>query len=352
MGNNAAIDVAIALMLMYLVLSLIVTVLNEMVATAIDLRAANLRTALVHLLDNDTLRRDFFDHGLVAGTNKAVADAPRSYLSRSIAWFYRLVTPTPRSADDTHVSSMPGTSFALSYISGKSFASALLGSLDPTKPLPAFNDIKGAIQHMPDSNIRDTLLAHLATADGSLEKLRDDVATWFDSAMDRVTGVYKRHLKRISIFVGLIVVLALNADTIKVGKSLWSDAGLRQEMVQAAGAYLDKSRQPEGSKTDQSAGGKAANAGLDVDEAVQKIQTATARLRPLPMGWSNPLPRLDDALSFAFIFVLISKCIGLLLTAIAISLGAPFWFDLLAMVMHVRGTGEKPKKTAAASSVN
>jgi hypothetical protein len=127
-------------------------------------------SALARLLDNDTPRRDFYDHDLVAGINNAVADALKSYLSQSVLWFYRPVTRT---------SNPPRTHMCLIF-RGRACL-ALLGSLDPTKPLSAFNDIKGAIAHMPDSNIRDTLFAHLADANGSPEKLRDGIATWFAS---------------------------------------------------------------------------------------------------------------------------------------------------------------------------
>ncbi len=36
---------------------------------------------------------------------------------------------------------------------------------------------------------------------------------------------------------------------------------------------------------------------------------------------------------------------GLLLTTFAISLGAPFWFDLLGKVSNIKGTGKKPLTT-------
>ena len=35
--------------------------------------------------------------------------------------------------------------------------------------------------------------------------------------------------------------------------------------------------------------------------------------------------------------------LGWLITALAVSLGAPFWFDLLNRLVKLRGTGTKPK---------
>jgi hypothetical protein len=72
MGTNAFLDIAIGLVLMYLVLSLISTVLNEYIATKMKLRASTLKDALEQILDNKTLRHDFYDYGLIDGANKAV----------------------------------------------------------------------------------------------------------------------------------------------------------------------------------------------------------------------------------------------------------------------------------------
>jgi hypothetical protein len=327
MGNNAAIDVAIGLILMYLLLSLIVTVINEIIATAVDLRAANLKDALTDILDNDTLRRDFYDHGLVASLNQAI-DKTKGPLAKFIAfitWVYRSILRKPPTNNDPHVS----------YLSSRTFALALLGSLDKTNPVPAFGEAKDAIEKLPDSNVRDVLLAHLATADNDFGKLRDNIAKWFDSAMDRVSGGYNRALKRISLIVGLVLVLVVNADTVNVAQSLWTNSALRLEMVQVADAYLKAN--PDGPKaTPPPAAGSGQAASQKFDPAIQAIKDDATQLRQFPVGWESLSPK--DTKSVAL------KILGLILTAIAISLGAPFWFDLLNMFMNLRATGEKPVK--------
>jgi hypothetical protein len=319
MGTNAAIDVAIALILMYLVLSLIVTVANEQIATALDLRAVTLKSALTQLIDHDPLRGEFENHGLIAGVNAAVSVDKSSVVFRLLARLCQMIWRFQKAPDGPHPS----------YLSGKTFALALLGSLDPTKPVLLYTDIENAIRQMPDCNIRDTLLAQLATANKDIEKLRDNIAAWFDSAMDRVSGVYKRNLKRISFTVGLLLVLAVNADTVRVSTALWNDASLRAGMVEKASALASDK----------------ANAGASDHDAIQKIKEFQSELRPIPLGWSYAaIPAsLTPSLAWAFI----SKIVGLLLTAFAISLGAPFWFDLLGMFVHIRGTGDKPEKISS-----
>jgi hypothetical protein len=376
MGTNGVIDVAIALVLMYLVLSLAVTVVNEQIATAIDLRAATLGTALEALLDDPVLKTEFNAHGLIAGLNDAVKQT--SGVFSPLVWLCRKLARMPPPNPDQRIS----------YLSSKTFAQALIGSLDKKKPIPGFNDIKGAVLNLPPSQIKDALLSHLTQANGDIDALRGHIAGWFDAAMDRVNGVYKRDVKRISFIVGVIVVTLFNADTVKVSKALWNDASLRAEMVQSASKMLadhpagltsaDNKAAAQGESAAAPAQGsesKTTNQGSvnktsvpgqsdaqtskpqSLTEAFQTIKSDQETLRPLPIGWSwNPLAAfvssdtreaLRNQLS---LFMFASKLVGLLMTALAISLGAPFWFDLLGLFMQIRGTGEKPKKAEPAKT--
>ncbi len=356
MGLNAAIDVAISLILMYLVLSLIVTVVNEALATGADLRASNLRDAINSLIDSDTLKNDFYNNGLINSVNAAV-DSDASRVANGLSALCRWLIRAP-DIKGPHVS----------YLSGQTFSQALLASVDITKDMPTYADIKAAVETLPDTDIRDALLAHLTLADGDLQKLRNNVAAWFDSAMDRVSGVYKRHLKQISFIVGAVVVLMANADTVTVTRALWHDPALRAGMVEAANKLIANPPQLSGSGADTAnprpaaaTSGANANpppssdtaasvgqstAGNPVDLTLSKLKTDEDTLRPLPLGWSfdfSTLPNGPEPLA-AF---LAAKFLGLVLTAVAVSLGAPFWFDLLSMFMHIRGAGDKPKKKKA-----
>jgi hypothetical protein len=324
MSYNAALDIAIGLVLMYLVLSLMGTVVNEYIATLLKLRATTLRDALKQILDNGALHADFYNHGLIASANAATGD---------------------------HVS----------YLSGQTFAMALLGSLDQTQALPNFAQIKSAVQNMPDCNIRDVLLAHITLANNDLTTLRDGLATYFDGAMDRVTGIYKRYLKWISFGVGLVLVVALNADTIAAATALWKDSSLRSQMVENARALVDQKTKPSPDAKQGGAGASdpqkkdASPLDLDPDQLATKLGELETKIRPLPIGWRDEnlktLLRSAHGCSVAFLYLM--KILGLLMSALAVSLGAPFWFDTLSKFMNVRGAGAKPKeqKTAGGTSV-
>lgn len=65
----------------------------------------------------------------------------------------------------------------------------------PGQTDPGIDDIKKAISALPDSsNVKDALQAAVAEAGDDLARLRNGVASWFDDAMNRVSGVYKRRI--------------------------------------------------------------------------------------------------------------------------------------------------------------
>ena len=284
MAGNAVIDIVIGLVLTYLILSLICTIANEFIASLTALRAKTLRSGVEHLIDDDGLRKLFFDHGLIASTKT-----------------------NGRTRDP-------------SYLSGRSVALALLDSLDTGKPVPAVDDLVAAIGKLPDSNVKDALVTAATEAQGNIDKLRAGIAAWFDDSMDRVAGVYKRYMHWISFVVGLALAVLLNVDTVTLAKSLWLDSALRGSAVELA------------TKTVTQGQGDLAQATL---------VTLQQDLRPLPVGW-DPAKGRPDANWYQSPAAIFAKLIGWLITALAISLGAPFWFDLLSKFVSLRATGNKP----------
>lgn len=312
MGVNALVDVAIGLVFLYLTLSITCTVVNEMLATFFAWRASTLQAGVQQILDDPQLRALFYDHGAV--------DSARQ-------------VSNPKQDDKPHPP----------YISGEAFAMGLLGALDRTKPLPQFADIQAAVLQLPNSNIRDVLLAHISAAGQNLDTLRAGLANWFDHAMDRLGDEYKRRLRFYSFVVGLGLACILNVDTVAVVRTLWSDGSVRQQMADLGSrAVAAKAGAPAFAAPATS----AASSPIDARQMAQAIKDLDEGLRPLPLGWTLQWP---DGGAAALFGATISKLLGLLLTALALSLGAPFWFDVLSKFMQVRGTGEKPSRSDPAT---
>jgi hypothetical protein len=310
MFQNAMLDIAIGLVLMYLMLSLICTVVNEFVSTLSNWRAKTLRSGLEKMIDTPELLETFKKHGLIDSQKTKDGAEP-------------------------------------SYLSAQTFVGALVDSLDTGKPIPGIAEIQQAIEKLPvGSNVRDILLANLASANGDITKFRENLANWFDDSMDRISGAYKRYLKWFSLAVGIAVAVILNADSLRVGRALWTDPSLRSEMAEVAKRYVSSCPAPINAAPAPAPANPASpapNAGcvtpssdpVSLQKARNDVDAAMSSLRPLPIGW----PEKAEGLWW-----FIEKFFGLLVTGLALSLGAPFWFDLLSKVVNIRGTGDKPER--------
>jgi hypothetical protein len=416
--QNAAIDIAIGLVLMYLVLSLVCTVINEFIATKLALRSKSLAAGLRELLDDPVVRNAFYDHGLIAGAKNVlaksdqvslmpwapaapaapagpaaapatVASAPEVAPARtSPAPAPPLVPPGAPAAASPPAARDAGTQPGVhpSYISADTFVLALTGSLTGTRldqgqQVPTFADVQAAIQNLPPSKIKSALLASLMTAEGNFDAFRKSVATWFDDSLERLSGAYKRHLKFISIVVGCAVAVIINADTFEVGFSLWSDSALRAQMVQSADATV-KAGLPAGQPTPTLTPTPTPTPAptptptptppptptptptltptptptstpmpRTPTEVAEAFKTANEKLRPLPIGWppacmtSAAISKPDCPKDYGrWAWFWLVKAFGWFVTGLALSLGAPFWFDTLSKFMNVRGTGAKPER--------
>jgi hypothetical protein len=143
--------------------------------------------------------------------------------------------------------------------------------------------------------------------------------------MDRLSGVYKRWAQLIHFLFGFLVAVAFNVDSMNITNVLWHNADKRDAIAVQAQSFV------------ASHASVAGGASPNLSETINTLQDL-----PVPMGWTpEQLHRPNPS---AWVFSLT----GWLVTGFAISLGAPFWFDLLQNLMNinVRGAGPKPASTS------
>ena len=193
-----------------------------------------------------------------------------------------------------------------------------------------------AIGKINNPRVREALLPLLEEArtdmtDGvaAVKKFNDQVEVWFDHAMDRVAGWYKRKTQWVLFGIGFAAAVALNVDTVGICHRLAKDPVLRQAMVEAAKQRV--------------AQGEADRLKKSPEEALKELQSAQNDMRALgdmglPIGWAGDPVWIDGGAHW------LTKFAGLLLTALAVSLGAPFWFDILNKLVTVRAAGKAPEE--------
>jgi len=179
-----------------------------------------------------------------------------------------------------------------------------------------------------DKELKTALCSLWNAASFNVIGFRAGVEEWFNHTMDRASGWYRVQTQVILLVFGLAIAIGLNVDTVRVTQRLWSDGALRAAVAEE----VKKLPPPPPPTTVASSPPDAGQLGNQVDQ-IQKDLGRVNALR-LPLGWSNgATPRGG--------FQYLRALLGWVITAIALSLGAPFWFDLLSKVAALRGTGTK-----------
>lgn len=270
MFGSTVLEVAIGLAFCYGTLALVVTTLQEALAASFQLRAAMLQDAVGRMLNDPGLNgvaRALYAHPLV----------------------------NPRAGAPDPAARLPAR-LRPSYIEPANFALALVDTLRA-----GHGSLEADIAAVPDPQLRRTLQALYRQAGGDLQRFQAALAGWFDSAMERLSGVYKRRQLLISFLVSLLLTILFNIDSIHLFQTLWQHPAMAAHITTV----------PDG---------------LDAE--------VMAQLWVLPIGWQVFPPLLDA--DFAL------QASGWLVTACTTLFGAPFWFDILQHAIKLRGTGAKP----------
>ncbi len=306
MFGSALLEIFLGLAFVYLLLAVICSALSEWIARIFAMRSKNLEAGIRNLLEDPELVEKVYQHPLL-----------KSFYRKG--WFDKL---RKRRGGP-------------SYIPSRAFALALLDIAAPADPKDRPKDFEGVRHAVAKCNvlndkIKTALLVLIDEGAGDLKKARENIENWFDDTMNRVSGWYKRKAQLIVLLLALVLSGALNADTITIATSLSSDSTLRAAVV--AAAEETAKAPPADSKT-----------------PLARITELRGELEHLglPIGWLkssadyvDPREVPIDTLGWFY------KILGLLLTTIAVSLGAPFWFDLLNKLVNLRGAGRESDRTS------
>ncbi len=373
----------------YLLLSLIASVLQEMIAAILQLRPANLLRGIRSLFSGDSIwGKDLVDslytHGLIRGL---YPDPQEDLKERQPAVAAGGAPAAPEGAGIAAQTSAPVGSSMLngvralvlglapvkwkegvrgisdqkllpSYIPSRTFAMAIVDMLNEHKTTGA-DTMKSITQSLADHNwqYRDNkavqaMYALALNANGDLQAFQRNLENWYNDSMDRASGWYKRHVQRILLGLGLLLAVLFNVDSVRVARTLWVDRDARQAMVNAADQYVKEHPTPKASttagttaaaetKTGDQAETKTPASGDELEKSLKDTTGAFRRVTDtamLPVGWKS-----ENVAKTLWEWAVLM--VGWLVTGLAISLGAPFWFDVLNKFMVVRNTVKPQEKS-------
>jgi hypothetical protein len=280
MFNNVALDVFIGLVFIFLLYSLLATILQEMIATRLAFRAKVLEKAIIRMLEDSQTdnhmpfgdRIDGFLH--IVGLKNILKNAPVA------PWFY--AHPLIKYLGEDNYYSKPA------YLHAENFSKVLLDLLKDfnvpeSEALQSIHNsiMAGTIHKLPIniSNVKSEklnpaikiLIARNTTLAGpgqkgivadantlsneivplspntaffikslwqdsgaDLNAFRTKLEDWFNDTMDRATGWYKKYTRVVLLIIGLIVAFVFNVDTIAIRNILSTNKPARDQLVQMA----------------------------------------------------------------------------------------------------------------------
>ena len=198
-----------------------------------------------------------------------------------------------------------------------------------------YKQIQETLDSMPESLKRSLyVLAQRAEKGGGdaqeqLQRFQKEIEIWFDQSMERASGVYKRNAKGVAILLGTALAVAANADTINIINRLSKDSMLRSTVNLYAQQLVEKNAK---TKLDNLA--SLTKVQQDVDRALDNVA--------LPFGWSEPNRLERDKQGNLLWPAFMVKLFGWILSGVAISMGAGFWFEALNKIINIRNAGKKP----------
>ena len=244
-----------------------------------------------------------------------------------------------------------------SYIGADTFANTLLDVL-------RYNTIRGVedetkrlstLSYTPAKPVLGRWLKQLQTdkqgADLKSEELVDELRkkyeTAFNKVQERSSGVYKRNAKGLSFLIGLLLAILLNADTLNfVNKFTQAD---NTSLEKIFGSLRQLEISPKCLAEPSADGCPDAQ-----DESFKALREQFATLNKdnaLPLGWNTDTPtaqEVNTAIEGQGGWLIVP--FGWLITAIAISMGAPFWFDLIGRIVNVRNANKEGNTTGSPGS--
>jgi hypothetical protein len=304
-------EVAIGLSFVYLLLALICTALNETIAGITKRRADFLEKGINSLLGRDPdLEKKLFEHPLIASL------APRKGAKPSY---------------------LPASNFALALMD------VLTGRGKEADDAGALRD---GIKNIKAASLQTSLSAVLADSKQPLATNQQKIEAWYDDSMDRVSGWYKRRTVLWIWFLAVVVTVALNADSTQISRKLWINQAVRSAVVESARSRAQRER-PEAllplAVHNEANAPKKATAVLphDNDVLTKEERSELSQLT----GWSDDIKQWSRKRGWSLTWYTLSHIVGWMLTIVAVSLGAPFWFDTLNRFMNIRSAGRAPDES-------
>lgn len=414
MFNSPLLEIAIGLVFLFLLYSLLVSAVSEAIASFFGLRARMLKAAIIKGMlsntsndsrwlsfvkgirdffqgivhwdssdkSNNKLGHKFFDHPLIKNYGSSRLFPTPSYINSSnfasvisdilIQDFesksdeiakYKYVSVSKENSIEEIKTRLTYSSDSIKIKELLEFYSNAYKNEDTQNSIPI------------DKETLQIMLMYLNKSGFDFDHFIDKLESWYDDTMNRVSGWYKRQSQVIILILGFLVAVIFNVDTIEIAGKLSTDKQARENLVLMATQSIEKFKDdPRVKKIVTSSGTEipdTSKTGMQHNDSLysqylQNVENVKTLLNDdinntstlLAIGWGNfgSKPGISKTKTEKIGYVLKKtftsprKILGFLILAFAVSLGAPFWFDLLNKLVKLRGVGKKEETETTKNS--
>lgn len=298
----AFLETGISVIFAFLIISIFVSAINEIIAFFLNLRAKELEAGIEKLI-GPGMKDSLFGHPVLRFMRKKGKAGP-SYI-KSQTFSQTLID----------ILAAQGNERKQGWLHK--------GALDLRKSIDAVE--------LPQE-CKELLSSFAGELKDDLSAFRQKVESWYDTAMESVSAWYAAKMRILSLGVALFIAIAANVDPLVICSQLSSDKEARKLVVEQAIDYMET-------------GQEQSTEGVDRERIERIINQELAGLEKSGIiGWGeetrifmleDPGQGKDSSLLITIVNILL-KMIGFLLCAAASSLGASFWFDLLSKFVNLR----------------
>jgi hypothetical protein len=348
MFDSVVLDVVIGLVFIYLLYSLMVTLIGEIVSSNINLRGLILRKSIRRMLNDSKEFKGSF--------------AEKFYTTPSIKYLAA-----------NNIIKWP------SYISADMFSSTVIGLLRKKKTASTIMEEIRIGVHCHDfktaPETRNQLLHLIEEANGDLDEFKKGLESWYNETQDRATGWFKRRMQLVLFVIGFALSAIFNINSIKIADILTNNNEARYKVLAMASDSTTRTNVERIMKQEQkrkqeifekeeklkqhvaydSTPGKASVSSTDTTvidtmayHQYKQIAAYSEQVTDI-LGLGLEHAEVYELHFFGKTFKIYKHILpfnkdffGILITALALSLGAPFWFGLLNKLLVLRGSGKNP----------
>lgn len=314
-------SLVVSVIFIILLFSILASSVQEILSNWLSLRGAILMRAIHNLFEGPEMKKLYAswvqssDFGfLLKQSSQNIFGRFFDNLAKQVRLILGVEIPVPKGIDKNRKDRLE---LPPSYISSDAFLLMLENiNLDDS-----------FLEKMDDSFLKK-LLIRVKNVQHKPEELKVEFDKWYTEIMGRVTEAYKRHTQLMVFFIGLTLAVVFNANMITLFKGLYKAPEEKSEIYNMAMNYVAQNDtlqiQPVVTDTSQ------ANSALPKFDSVIFVPVKDL-LQFKSLGLKDP----KDTSVYTMAGIR-KNIVGWFFMAIAISFGAPFWFDLLKKIINYK----------------